>query len=106
MIIKVERSGGFTGIRISREINVNDLPSTFILTAKKIMTDEKADSLPLKSLPRGAADHYTYKISISDGTQQKIIECDQFSIEDDLKSLVEYIEKNSKISRHLTNHDG
>jgi hypothetical protein len=96
VIIRVERTGGFTGIPISNEINANDLPSQLIYTVKKIMTSQKSYSLPLKSAPRGAADHYTYKISISDGVNHKIIECDQFSIEDDLKSLVKYIEKNSK----------
>jgi emfourin len=99
MIIKVERSGGFTGIPISSEINANDLPSTLMLTAKKIMSDHKAGALPLKSIPRGAADHYTFKISINDGTKHKLIECDQFNIGDELKSLVDFIEKNSKSAK-------
>jgi hypothetical protein len=52
--------------------------------------------LSIKSSPRGAADHYTYKISIQDGRNQRVIECNQYNIEDDLKSLVNYIERNSK----------
>ena len=50
----------------------------------------------MKSSPRGAADHYTYKISIQDGTNQNVIECNQYNIQDDLKSLIRYVEKNSK----------
>jgi hypothetical protein len=94
--IKVERSGGLTGIASSNEINAKDLPSPLVLIAKQIMTDQKPYSLPLKSTPRGAADHFTYKISISDGVNHKTVKCDQFTIENDLKSLVMYIEKNSK----------
>jgi hypothetical protein len=94
--IKVERSGGLAGIQITNEIDAKDLPSTQLRTAKKIIEDKKVSSLPMKSSPRGAADHYTYKISIQDGTNQNVIECNQYNIEDDLKSLVNYIEKNSK----------
>jgi len=84
------------GIAISNEMDAKDLPSALIRTAKKIIEDKKVSSLPMKSSPRGAADHYTYKISIQDGTNQNVIECNQYNIEDDLKSLVNYIEKNSK----------
>jgi hypothetical protein len=77
-------------------MDVNDLPSALLNTAKKIIMDTKPSSLPMKSTPRGAADHYTYRISIHDGESQNVIECNQYNIEDDLKSLVKYIEKNSK----------
>jgi hypothetical protein len=94
--IRVERSGGLAGIAISNEMDAKDLPSQQLCTAKKIIEKKKVSSLPMKSSPRGAADHYTYKISIQDGTNQNVIECNQYNIEDDLKSLVNYIEKNSK----------
>ena len=96
MRIRVERSGGFAGIPISNEIDGKDLPSEFTRTAKEIMEDKSTPSLSIKSSPRGAADHYTYKISIQDGRNQRVIECNQYNIEDDLKSLVNYIERNSK----------
>ena len=94
--IRVERSGGLAGIPISNEIDGKDLPSGLTRTAKKIMEDKSVPSLSIKLSPRGAADHYTYKISIQDGRNQRVIECNQYNIEDDLKSLVNYIERNSK----------
>ena len=96
MKIRVERSGGMAGIPISNEMDAKDLPSVLISTAKKIIEDKKASSLSMKSPPRGAADHYIYKISIQDGVDRKIIECNQYNIQDDLKSLIRYVEKNSK----------
>jgi hypothetical protein len=93
MRIRIERAGGLAGIPISNEIDANDLPSGLLQTARKIIQDKKAS--PLKSSPRGSADHYTYKISIEDGTNRSFIECNQYNIGDDLKSLVKYIEKNS-----------
>ena len=52
--------------------------------------------LSIKSSPRGAEDHYTYKILIRDGRNERVIQCNQYNIEEDLKSLVNYIERNSK----------
>jgi len=94
MRITVERGGGLAGIQFSNDIDASDLPSALLRTAKKIMHERKAS--PLKVSPRGSADHYIYKISIQDGTKTSVIECNQYNIEADLKSLVKYIEKNSK----------
>ena len=96
MIIKVERSGGLAAISVSNEMDTKDLPSALATTAKNIMLNQKSSSLPMKSTPMGAADHYIYRISFYDGVNQRIIECNQYNIQDDMKSLVKYIEKNSK----------
>ena len=96
MRIRVERSGGLAGIPISNEMDEKDLPPALIRTAKKIIDDKSLSSLSMKSSPKGAADHFSYKISINDGGQRRIIDCTQYDIQDDLKSLIRYIEKNSK----------
>jgi emfourin len=95
LIIKVERSGGLTGIAISKEIDVKDLPSTLVNTAKKMMVDEKFPKPPMKAPPRGSADYFSYKISVQNGVNRKIIECNEHNIQDDLKQLVKYIERSS-----------
>jgi hypothetical protein len=43
----------------------------------------------------GRPDRYTYRISIEEGGDEKVIECDEYDIANDVKSLVKYIEKNS-----------
>jgi hypothetical protein len=96
MKIKVERSGGLAAISVSNEMDSKDLPSGLAATAKNIMRDEKLSSLPMKSTPIGAADHYSYRISFQDGINRRVIECNQYDIQDDIKSLVKYVEKNSK----------
>ena len=96
MKIKVERSGGLTGIPVSTEVDTKDLPPTLVYTAKKIMTDQRLSSMSMKHAPKGAADHFIYKILIQDGKNHRVIECNQYNIQDDLKSLVKYIERNSK----------
>jgi hypothetical protein len=96
MIIKVERSGGLTGIPMTNEVDAKDLPSALVTKIKKMISNSSSTSLPLKSTPKGAADHFTYKIFIQDGINQRIIECNEYNIHNDLKSLIRYIERNSK----------
>ena len=96
MIIKLERSGGFTGIPISVEFNSEDLPSALTDLVKKIMENKQSNALPLRSTPKGAADHYTYKISIVNGKKKRTMICDQYAVQDDLMSLIKQLEKFSK----------
>jgi hypothetical protein len=95
VLIKVERTGGLTGMRVLNEIDTKDLPSTLMTTAKKIMVDQKLSSLPMKATPMGAADYYSYKISVQDGANRRVIECNEYNIQDDLKLLVRYVERKS-----------
>jgi hypothetical protein len=96
MIIKVERSGGLTGIPLTKMIDTKDLPPTLVTTVKKIMVNAKSLLLPLNTRPRGAADDFTYKILIQDGIKESVIECNEYNIHNDLKSLIRYIERNTK----------
>jgi len=93
VIIKIERSGGISGITISKEIDVKELPSKLVTIIKKKVNDIESPSLPLRSTQKGAADYYTYRISIQDGSNRKIIECNQYNIQEDLESLIQYLEK-------------
>jgi Emfourin len=94
--IRVERSGGFAGIPISNEIDGKDLPLKIVTTARKLMATKKSSSVSLGATPKGAADHFTYKIFIQDGTNRSVIECNQYSMQEELKSLIRYVEKNSE----------
>jgi Emfourin len=96
MKVKVERSGGLAAISISNEMDTKDLPSGLAAMARNIMRNQKLSSIPMTSTPIGAADHYSYRISFEDGVNRRVIECNQYEIQDDLKSLVKYVEKNSK----------
>jgi hypothetical protein len=96
VIIRVERTGGFAGMSKRSEINTDNLPPSLETTVKKMMTSTKIPPLVLKSTPIGAADHYIYKISIKDGANENILEFNQYNIQDDFKSLIKYVERNSK----------
>ena len=96
MKIKIERSGGVAGLSITREMDTKELPTSLAIKVKKIIEDTKSSSLPLKVTPKGAADHYNYKISIQEGENEMVMECNQFNLQNDLKSLIKYVEAHSK----------
>jgi hypothetical protein len=98
VIIKIERSGGLAGLRKTAEIDSKNLPASLVTSAKKLMNEREP---PLQTKPKGA-DYYNYKISIQDGKQHKVIECTQLNIQDELRSLVNYIEKNTKKNQRNT----
>lgn len=95
MIIKIERTGGLAGLSEKSELDSDDLPPSLETIAKKMINSTKKLQMTSKSTPKGAADHYTYKISIRDGVNENMIECNQYDIQDDLKSLIKYVERNS-----------
>jgi hypothetical protein len=49
--------------------------------------------------PKGAADYLNFKITLEEGPQNSVIECNQFDMNDDLKSLISYVESRSRKER-------
>lgn len=101
MIIRVERSGGLIGTIIRHEIDSKDLPSALKLKLNRLMNNASSVRSGAESTPKGAADHFNYKISVQKGPYQKVIDCNQYNIQEDLKSLIRYIEKKSKNTEGL-----
>lgn len=95
MKIKVERTGGFTGIPVSKEVDITDLPTKVISIARKLLSNQEVSGLQHTRIPKGSADHFNYRISIDDGQNRKVVECTEYDIKDDLKSLITYVEKNA-----------
>jgi hypothetical protein len=93
-MIKIERSGGLTGIRLCKVLDTTKLPSS--LQNKLTKMTESPRHSTLKNVAAGASDHYVYKISIVDGSKQKTIECTEYDLSDDIKTLIKYAEKTSK----------
>ena len=96
MKILVERSGGFAGIPLITEVDTDDLPYPLIMKVNRIMNNTTSAQPNLRRIPRGAADYYTYKISILDGSSKRTIECNEHDLHADLKSFIKYVEKKSK----------
>lgn len=89
----VKRSGGFAGISTTSKIDTKDLPPKILNIVNEIMTNPRSPTLLNRVTQKGAADHYQYVIEVKNGTSTKTIKCNQYNVQDDLKSLIEYIEQ-------------
>ncbi len=98
MKIKIERSGGFGGITSSSEMNADKLSPLLEGTVKKLL-DHKGSGVLKGTRPKGAADYLNYKITLEDGDRNSVIVCNQFDMDDDLSSLIRYVENRSRKER-------
>jgi hypothetical protein len=96
MKITVQKSGGFSGVSRYSEMYSDDLPSHLKKTLTNLVGKNEGSLGSLKLVPKGAADYYSYKITLDDGSNQRVIECNEYDIQDNLKSLVTYVEKHKK----------
>jgi hypothetical protein len=95
--ISVERSGGIAGLRSFHELNAEDLPPLLENTARRMIDDNNRVVPPSRSsVPSGAADHYAYRITIVDGVHQRVIDCNQYNMTNELRLLIKYLENSAK----------
>ena len=73
--IKVERSGGFSGISSSTEMDVDKLPSSIEGTVRELLDKRKLPSMKNPERRKGAADYINYKITIQNGNKNHVIKC-------------------------------
>jgi hypothetical protein len=94
--IKIERSGGFAGISSLNELDSDKLPPSLQNTVKDLLDKKKLSSTKGLGRPKGAADYLNYKITIQDGKKDHVIECNEFDMDSTVKSLISFVQKNSK----------
>ena len=96
MKIKIERSGGFAGITSSNELDSDKLPPSLQSTVKDLLDKKKLSLTKDLGRPKGGADYLNYTITIQDGKKDKVIECNEFDMDSTVKTLVNFVQKNSK----------
>jgi hypothetical protein len=94
--IKIEQSGGFAGISSCTDMNADRLPPSLEDAVKDLLNSAKLPQPKGLESPKGAADYLNYKISINDGKEDYIIECNEYEMNTRTKALVRYVQENSK----------
>lgn len=94
MKIKIERSGGITGIASSSEIDATTLPPSLIATVQDLLFRNETTLNEVRK-PKGTADDINYRITIRNRAKNRIINCSELDMGNNIKSLVRFIEKNS-----------
>ncbi|NWG33665.1 MAG: hypothetical protein HXY42_04425 [Chloroflexi bacterium] len=95
--IKFERTGGFAGIRVATEIEIEDLPEEQRNEILELLDDMDFEELPAKlsgGLP--VSDEFVYSIVVEAGEEEYQIVAGESALPQDLQSLIELLEKQAK----------
>jgi hypothetical protein len=116
MKIHLERSGGFAGMTSSTTVDTkalapNDANKLQNLIHKSNIFEHSARSAqqPKSQQPspspetktkaktkRGAADYFTYKITIQNGNKEQSLECNDINMQAEVKGLVDFVTKHGQ----------
>jgi hypothetical protein len=95
--INLERSGGILGSVSSRTIDTDKLTKSQAIELKELLTH--SDFFRLSSLKsnsanqKGAADYYTYNITVEDGEKKHSVMCTDLAMTKELRQLISSLSK-------------
>lgn len=95
--IKFERTGGFAGIRLAAEIEMDDLTEDQKREVTKILDDADLEDLPKKlsgNMP--IPDEFVYDITVNSREKEYQVLTGASSLPNDLQPLIEILESIAK----------
>ena len=91
--IKFERSGGFAGIRLAADIDVDELPEDQKREVLKLLDDMDFDELPEKlSGKMPIPDEFVYSIIVESSKKEYKVLAGESAIPDNMHPLLEILE--------------
>jgi hypothetical protein len=92
MRIRLERSGGFAGIKLSTSVDTEELGAEQAGKIRNMVEGAAFFGLPetIKSA-RPMPDRFIYRIQVEEGSRAKVVEVDEASLPDQLKPLVKHL---------------
>jgi hypothetical protein len=90
--VKFERTGGFAGIRLAAEFDLDDLPADQAKQIREILDDTNFEGLPERILgSRAMPDGFTYAITASAGKRRHSLLTDDGSLPEKLAPLIDLL---------------
>ena len=95
--IEFERTGGFAGIRIAAEIEMNDLPDDQKHEILELLDTMDLDELPEKFTGGMAIpDGFVYSITVKSNEKEYKVLSDESALPNNIQPLVEILERLAK----------
>ena len=102
--IKFERTGGFAGIRLAADIEVNSLPEDQKRELLKLLDDMDLEELPAKLTgKKPIPDEFVYSIIVETDKQEYKLLAGESALPGDTKPLLELLERIAK--KQMRNRD-
>jgi hypothetical protein len=91
--INLERSGGILGSVSSHTVDTNKLPKSKAAELKDLLSQSEFYKLSsMRSNPilpkKGAADYFTYNITVEDGEKKHSVRCTDLGMTKELRELI------------------
>jgi len=105
MRISIERSGGFTGMRMSFTLSEDMLSQDEMQKIQDIINQANFFEItPKTPAPPGAADYFQYKITVESDEKSHTIETNDISMQESLAPLIEFLEEKKRNMNEQSNN--
>jgi hypothetical protein len=92
--IKFERTGGFAGMRIARDLKLNDLPDEQARTISKLLDDLDFEELPEQMMnDEGMPDQFTYVITVETKKGEHTVVTSETSAPEKMQELLQILNR-------------
>jgi hypothetical protein len=92
--IKFERTGGFAGIRLATDFDLDDLPDEQANQLRKLLDDMDFDELPEKLMKGNQMpDEFTYSITVETENRQHTVITSDTSAPEKMQPLLELLQR-------------
>ena len=96
--IKFERSGGFTGMTIARDVKLDDLSEEQAHTLLEILDDLDFDELPEQMTDaESMSDQFTYTITVESSRGEHTVVTGDASAPEKMQELLQFL---NRLARH------
>jgi hypothetical protein len=92
--IKFERTGGFAGLRIARDLKLDDLPDEQARTIAELLDDMDFRELPEKMMEESnMADQFTYTITVETNKWEHTVVTGDSSAPEKMQELLQLLNR-------------
>lgn len=97
--IRLERSGGFTGIAVDKTIDSLELKQEETEMLRMMIDHSDFFALPCKEIAKPHPDRFTYKITVETEEKKHTVQFSQTSVPESLKDLIRYLIEKTRLKR-------
>ena len=91
--IKFERTGGFAGMRIARDLKLEELPDEQAKTIRDLLDDLDFEELPEQMLEESMPDQFTYTITVETKKGEHTIVTGDASAPEKMQELIQILNR-------------
>jgi hypothetical protein len=92
--IKFERTGGFAGMRIAKDLKLDDLPDEQAKTISKLLDDLDFEELPEQMMnDSNMSDQFTYTITVETNKGEHTVTTGDISASEKMQELLELLNR-------------